>query len=141
MTVNVNEKIAKLKPARRRKIEARARELIAEEMTLRQMRAARRLTQVRLAKELGVTQDGISRLEKRSDLLLSTLRKTVHAMGGNLRLIAEFPDRPPVLLSGFSGDPAAPGALRQVRNGVPLLPRRHAGARVTSEQIRRLAED
>lgn len=141
MTVNVNEKIAKLKPARRRKIEARARELIAEEMTLRQMRAARRLTQARMAKKLGITQDGISRLEKRSDLLLSTLRKTVHAMGGNLQLIAEFPDRPPVLLAGFSGNPDDPGPLRRVRNGVPLLPRRHAGARVTSEQIRRLEED
>jgi hypothetical protein len=47
-------------------------------------------------------QDSVSRLEKRSDLLLSTLRKTVKAMGGNLSLVAEFPDRPPVVLSGIS---------------------------------------
>ena len=44
------------------------------------------------------------RLEKRSDLLLSTLRKTVEAMGGNLSLVAEFPDRPPVVLSGIARD-------------------------------------
>jgi hypothetical protein len=55
-----------------------------------------------MAKALGVTQDSISRLEKRSDLLLSTLRKTVEAMGGNLSLVAEFPDRPPVVLAGIA---------------------------------------
>ena len=71
-------------------------------MTLRELRKARKLTQARVAKKLGITQDSVSRLEKRSDLLLSTLRKTVKAMGGNLFLVAEFPDRPPVVLSGIS---------------------------------------
>jgi DNA-binding XRE family transcriptional regulator len=102
MAVNVNEKIRKLSPAQRKRIEARAVELIAEEMTLRELRRARKLTQVRMAKALGITQDGVSRLEKRSDLLLSTLQKTVKAMGGSLSLVAEFPDRPPVVLSGIS---------------------------------------
>ena len=102
MAVNVNQKIKALSPNRRRKVEARAAQLIAEEMTLRELRRARKLTQVRMAKALGITQDSVSRLEKRSDVLLSTLRKTVQAMGGNLSLIAEFPDRPPVVLSGIS---------------------------------------
>jgi DNA-binding XRE family transcriptional regulator len=102
MAVNVNDKIKRLSPAQRRKVEARAAELVAEEMTLRELRHARKLTQVRMAKALGITQDSVSRLEKRSDLLLSTLRKTVKAMGGNLSLVAEFPDRPPVVLSGIS---------------------------------------
>ncbi len=93
MPTNVKYKIGKLSPAQRKKVEARATELIAEEMTLRELRRARKLTQVRIAKALGITQDGVSRLEKRSDLLLSTLRKTVEAMGGNLSLAAEFPDR------------------------------------------------
>ena len=83
MPVNVDEKIRTLSPAQRRKVEARAEELMAEEMTLRELRKARKLTQVRIAKVLGITQDSVSRLEKRSDLLLSTLRKTVEAMGGN----------------------------------------------------------
>jgi DNA-binding XRE family transcriptional regulator len=91
-------------PDSAQKVEARAAQLIAEEMTLRELRKARKLTQVRMAKALGVTQDSVSRLEKRSDLLLSTLRKTVQAMGGNLSLVAEFPDRPPVVLSGIAGD-------------------------------------
>jgi transcriptional regulator with XRE-family HTH domain len=102
MAINIDDKIKKLSAAQRKKVEARAIALIAEEMTLRELRQARKLTQVRMAKALGITQDSVSRLEKRSDLLLSTLRKTVQAMGGNLSLVAEFPDRPPVVLSGIS---------------------------------------
>ena len=101
MAVNVEEKIRKLSIAQRKKVEVRAAELTAEEMTLRELRKARKLTQVRLARRLGITQDGVSRLEKRSDLLLSTLRETVEAMGGNLSLVAQFPDRAPVVLSGI----------------------------------------
>jgi DNA-binding XRE family transcriptional regulator len=101
----VDVKMRSLSSAQRKRVESRASELIAEEMTLRELRRARKLTQVRMAKKLGITQDGVSRLEKRSDLLLSTLRKTVKAMGGNLWLVAEFPDRPPVVLSGiWEGD-------------------------------------
>src|SRR5437588_5786334 len=104
MPTNVNDIIKKLSPAQREKIEARAARLIAEEMTLRELRHARKLTQVRMAKALGITQDSVSRLEKRSDLLLPTLRKTVKAMGGKLLLVAEFPDRATVVLSGIAED-------------------------------------
>src|SRR6267143_1952769 len=103
------ERIRKeLSPARRKKVEARTAQLIAEEMTLQELRRARKLTQVRMAKKLGISQDGISKLEKRSDLLLSTLRKTVEAMGGSLSLVAEFPDRDPVVLSGVAEDDRRP---------------------------------
>jgi DNA-binding XRE family transcriptional regulator len=101
MPTNVDDIIEKLSPAQRKKVKARAARLIAEKMTLRELRHARKLTQVRIAKALGVTQDSVSRLEKRGDLLLSTLRKTVEAMGGKLSLVAEFPDRAPVVLSGI----------------------------------------
>jgi len=97
------ERIRKeLSPARRKKVEARAVQLIAEEMTLQELRRARKLTQVRMAKELGIGQDGVSKLEKRADLMISTLRKTVEAMGGSLSLVAEFPDREPIVLSGIA---------------------------------------
>ena len=102
MTVNLDDMIADLDHERRRRIEDRAAELIAEEMTLRELRKARKLTQVRLARELGISQDGVSRIEQRTDLLLSTLRRTVEAMGGSLSLIATFPDRPPVELAGIA---------------------------------------
>ena len=102
MTVSLKTMMAELDPARHREIEDRAAELIAEEMTLRELRKARKLTQVSVARELGIGQDGVSRLEQRSDILLSTLRRTVEAMGGSLSLIARFPDRPPVELSGLA---------------------------------------
>ena len=73
-------------------------------MTLRELRQAQKLTQTRMAKTLGISQDSISRLEKRSDLLLSTLRKTIEVMGGSLILLAQFPDRDPVVLSGIARD-------------------------------------
>ena len=102
MSRNVNEIIRKLNPAQRRKVETRATQLIAEEMTLRQLRKAHKLTQQRLAKHLHIGQEGVSRLEKRSDLLISTLRYYIEAMGGNLSLVAVFPDRKPVVLSGIA---------------------------------------
>lgn len=98
----LNQKTKRIGSARRKKIEARAASLIADEMTLQELRQARKLTQVRMGKVLGISQDGVSRLEKRSDLLLSTLRKSVEPMGGNLSLVAEFPDREPVVLSGIA---------------------------------------
>ncbi len=105
------ERIRKqLSPTRRKKVDARAAQLIAEEMTLQELRRARKLTQVRMAKALGISQDGISKLEKRSDLLLSTLRKSVEAMGGRLSLVAEFPDRDPVFLSGIAEEDRSPRA-------------------------------
>ena len=116
MPVNVNELIRKLSPAERKKVAARAGEIIAEEMSLRQLRQARKLTQARVAKVLGVTQDSVSRLEKRSDLLLSTLRKTVKAMGGEVRIVAEFPDRRPVVLFELTSSDQARRSSSQLRS-------------------------
>ena len=99
---SLTEKIDKLPEARRKKVEERARALIAEEMSLQDLRKARKWTQVRVAKELGINQENVSRIEKRSDLLLSTLSGYVEAMGGTLRLVAEFPDRPPIALTGIA---------------------------------------
>ena len=91
-----------LRPARRRKIAARAATLIAEERSLQELRQAHKLTQKRMAEVLGIGQDSVSRLEQRSDLLISTLRNYVEAMGGRLSLVAEFPDQKPVILSGIA---------------------------------------
>ena len=114
MSKNVNDIIRTLSAAQRKKVEAHAVELIAEEMTLQELRRARKLTQVSVAKALGITQDSVSRLEKRSDILLSALRKTVQVMGGNLSLVAEFPDRAPVVLSGLAeGGPDAKPTRRK----------------------------
>ena len=102
MSLNVEDVIAGLDLAERSKVEELAAEFISEEMTLRELRKARHLTRVSVARELGVSQDAVSRMEQRGDLLLSTLRRTVEAMGGSLSLVARFPDRPPVDLSGIA---------------------------------------
>ena len=108
-----------LSPTQRRKVEARAAQLIAEEMSLRDLRRALKLTQRHMAQSLRIGQDGISRLEQRSDLLLSTLRGYIEAMGGNLTLLAEFPDGVPVKLSGIAsmgtGKPRASARVRRAR--------------------------
>ena len=100
---DLRDVMSTLPAERRAKIEARAEELIAEEMTLRDLRKAQDLTQERMAELLGVGQDNISRLEGRADMLLSTLRSYVSAMGGSLELIVRFPDRPAVSLSALFG--------------------------------------
>ena len=91
--------IGKLPPTRRKKVTARAEQLIAEEMALRHLRKAREMTQTRMGELRGIGQDSVSRLESRSDLLLSTLRSYVEAMGGSLKLVVEFPDSVAVLTS------------------------------------------
>ena len=102
MARNVNDIITKLSPSRRKQVEARAAVLIAEEMTLQELRKARKMTQTRLAKDLGVAQKQISQIEKRTDMHISTLRRAVEALGGSLTLVAQFPDREPVALSGIA---------------------------------------
>jgi DNA-binding transcriptional regulator YiaG len=95
----VNAKIAALPRARRAKVRARAAQLVAEEMSLQALRKALGHTQAKLAADLGVGQDTVSRYEQRADMLLSTLQQYIKAMGGTLTLIAEFPHRPPVRIN------------------------------------------
>ena len=98
----LQEKLNALPAARRNQIQSRAAKLIEEEMTIRELRKARKMTQAAMAKTLGVKQEQVSRIEKRTDLHLSTLRRSVEAMGGELTLVAKFPDRAPVAITGFS---------------------------------------
>jgi DNA-binding XRE family transcriptional regulator len=101
MARTLSEVIADLPRDQQQDIAARAAQLIEDEMTLRDLRKAHELTQDRIAETLRISQDGVSRIEKRSDFLLSTLRSYVEAMGGKLRLVVEFPNRKPVAISGL----------------------------------------
>lgn len=103
----------------RHQADLRAQEMIAEYQTLKDLRKARELTQVRMAELLGITQDNVSRLEKRSDVLLSTLRSYVEAMGGKLDLTVKFPDRDPVILDGLTSVDEESPARKQRQNKVP----------------------
>lgn len=101
MARTLSQKIARLPAKRRAQVKARAAELIAEELSLQDLRKAMNRTQVELARTLNVGQDTVSRYEQRSDMLLSTLKDYVEAMGGELDLVARFPNRRPVRIKAL----------------------------------------
>jgi DNA-binding XRE family transcriptional regulator len=113
--------IGKLPPARQQKVEVRAQELIAEELTLQDIRKAQKLTQEQMATVLNIGQDSISRLEKRSDMMLSTMRSYIEAMGGSLELVARFPQRAPIIITSIKG--VAPQAKTASKPKKPKLVR------------------
>ena len=78
-------------PERRRRIDAMTEQMIAE-MPLHELRRARKLTQQDLAEKLNVNQPAISKLEQRTDTYVSSLRSYIEAVGGNLKIVAEFPE-------------------------------------------------
>jgi DNA-binding XRE family transcriptional regulator len=91
MARNFKELTAKMSPEARAEIARRVAQSM-EEMPLHQLRNAREMTQTRLAELLNIDQGGVSKLEKRTDMYLSTLRSYVEAMGGTLEVRAVFPD-------------------------------------------------
>ncbi len=103
MARKLDDVMAALPKERQQRVQARAMELA----TLKDLRLAAQQTQEQLAATLGVGQDTISRLEKRSDMLLSTLRHYVESMGGKLELVAQFPNRPPVVIEHLGVDASA----------------------------------
>ncbi|ETW92576.1 MAG: hypothetical protein ETSY1_43055 [Candidatus Entotheonella factor] len=90
-----------LSEERRQKIRARSEELEAEYLTLQELRKAAGLTQASVSEGMNMPQSNVSRLEKSADMLLSTLRGYVEAVGGKLNLTVELPDKPPINLTGL----------------------------------------
>jgi DNA-binding XRE family transcriptional regulator len=88
---NFNELRAKMSPERRARNAAATKAMLAE-LPLQELRHARELTQATLAETMECGQDEISKLERRADMLVSTLRRYVEAMGGRLDIVATFPD-------------------------------------------------
>ena len=91
---------AKMKPGAQKRADSIAQTLLAE-MPLNELRQARGLSQKMLAQVLHVQQPSIAKLEKRTDMYLSTLRSHIEAMGGELDVLARFPDGT-VKISNFS---------------------------------------
>jgi transcriptional regulator with XRE-family HTH domain len=90
----------KSSPEKRAEIAKRARAEL-QRLSLDQLREARSLTQTRLAEALGVNQGAVSKIEKRTDMYVSTLRSYLKAMGAELQIKAVFPDRE-VLIEHFN---------------------------------------
>jgi len=90
MARNFNELRAKMDPERRARNAARIKIGLAE-MPLDDLREAREMTQVQLAEILQVSQGAVSKVERRADMYISTLRSYVRAMGGDVQIRAIFP--------------------------------------------------
>ena len=95
----------------RERMEAVLTEINERQATLAQVRKARELTQATIAELLEMDQSEVSRLEHRSNMLLSTLRSFIRATGGELQLIVTFPDAEPVELLVGSRTAAPPAEL------------------------------
>ena len=102
MTISLKKVLARKSPESRTRIAGEAKRMIAEELTLRELRKAHEMSQKKLAAVLGVTQMSVSNFEKRSNMRLSTLREYVEALGGELQLRAIFPGRRAVMIKTFS---------------------------------------
>jgi predicted XRE-type DNA-binding protein len=87
-----------VKPRAKARYDAVLGEINARQATLRKLREARALTQSTVAELLEMDQSEVSRLEYRSDMLLSTLKRFVQATGGELHLVVRYPDGAPVEL-------------------------------------------
>lgn len=101
MAKSLKQAINELPARRRKQVKKRADVLIQEQLTLQQLRRELELTQEHMAGLLDVQQGHISKIERRTDMLISTLRDYIEAMGGELELIARLPGRAPVRL-GFA---------------------------------------
>ena len=91
MAKKFSELRAKMSPDSRQRSDAIAQVMLAE-MPLNELRQARGLSQKMLADVLHVQQPSIAKLEKRTDMYISTLRSHIEAMGGELEVVAKFPD-------------------------------------------------
>jgi DNA-binding XRE family transcriptional regulator len=93
MAIRLDDFVVKLPKKEQLAIKKRSAELIAEEATLRQLREARERSQVEMAAKLHINQAAVSKLERRTDMYLSTLRGFIEAMGGKLEIVARFPNQ------------------------------------------------
>ena len=88
----LKDSLNKLSAEDRNVVEARAQELLEEEMALQEIRKACQFSQATLAEVLEVQQCEISKMERRVDMYISTLRRYIEAMGGSLEILASFPN-------------------------------------------------
>jgi predicted XRE-type DNA-binding protein len=125
--VSVDDLIASLPKKRQKAIAARGNELLAKvkrRMTLAEIRKGRKISQAQIAEVLGIGQMQISRLEQRKDPRLSTMQRTVAAMGGHLTMIATFPDQEPVVLVTTPFPEGPKGSERKKTPGSTRVPAR-----------------
>lgn len=91
MAKKFTELRAGMSPRAQARAAARAQAMLLQ-MQLQELRKARQMTQVELARAMSIEQAAVSKIERREDMYVSTLREYVKALGGELKLVASFPD-------------------------------------------------
>ena len=140
MPRNFKELQAKMDPAARADNARQVSEEL-QRMALEELRGAKRLTQSDMAEMLDVPQSSISRIEQRADMYLSTLRNYIHAVGGELRIQAVFPDGGTIVIDRFGEYEERPYVVeaREQSRGVFRLrarPLHHQGARLSTKPVK-----
>jgi DNA-binding XRE family transcriptional regulator len=101
MARTLEEFIASMSPENQAAVKLETERLLNEEMTLRELRRIRVLSQRAVGNALHVNQAAISKIERRTDMYLSTLRSYIEALGGEMEIVVRFPDRAPVSIAQF----------------------------------------
>ena len=91
MARKFSELRTRMSPEAQARSAARAEAMLVQ-MQLQELRRSRQVTQVEVASAMSVEQAAVSKLERREDMYVSTLREYVKALGGELKLVASFPD-------------------------------------------------
>ena len=91
MTKPFKNLISKMSPEAQKRIKAKTN-IMLQEMLLNELRQARAMSQEKLAEELNIKQSSVSKIEHRTDIYVSTLRSYIEALGGELNIIAKFPE-------------------------------------------------
>lgn len=99
MARNFKELRDKMSPERQARSNAKAKAMMAE-MVLAEIRRESNMTQTELAQAMGVSQPALSKLESQDDMQISTLRRIIHALGGELEMVVKMPGRT-IKLSSF----------------------------------------
>jgi hypothetical protein len=118
MARDLAEIIAEMSPQQRKRIDARYRDLKQEIESLRELRKIAGKAQADIAASLKIKQPSVSKIEKQTDMYLSTLRSYVEASGGELELLVKLPKRPALRLRHLGEEPPLPfRARKSVRSG------------------------
>jgi transcriptional regulator with XRE-family HTH domain len=108
MGKSLEQIMAELPKERRDRILADSEQLHKEYQSIKALRKALSITQKDLANALNISQPTVAKMERQNNLMLSTLVKVVKGMGGNLELIVTFPEKQPIVLTGFGDDELQP---------------------------------